>query len=551
MKFSFLLMLFLSTSFWSKAQNNYFYVTGTVLNAETGQPLQGASVFAQNSTLGTATDINGNFKLGLPQGGYDLIITFSGMEAESKRVSASEANSNLIFKLKQKENDMQEVAVIATTEVKDGYAKYGEFFLNEFIGQTTNSSQTIITNPEILKFYFSRKRNRLKIMAEEPLKIENKALGYTITYALDSFTHQYDTHVSLYTGYPLFTEMETADFAQSKKWEQARKEAYTGSLLHFMRSLYRQQLKKEGFEVQFLINNKEQAVAVKNPYTSLQFQKDDSLNLAKFIPVQANLGVIFTKEKPSAGYTIAYPAEPKDFQFSLLTFKPAETIMVEQNGYYYDQTDVSISGYWEWQKVADMLPFNYSEEAVQMPAPVFTQQEPMQNNNAETMANMPPASTTESEETITKQTAVENQNTSAPIVKNEISNCIEQQQDKITNIVKKNISIDAMMYKNKMAEDYTIEVSAPKAGSSEMTIDFYRKSSAVHYPQIEQVVSKLKENLTSENFCQFDRLIIPVTIYFEDADKPTGLINSRFENNANNKTYVLKPIAVRVYSRVD
>ena len=151
MKLSFLLAFFLAAFLPGKAQN-YFYVTGTVVSEETGQPLQGASVFAQNSTLGTATDAEGNFRLGLPQGGYDLVITFSGRDAESKRVSASEPHSNLVFKLKQKNDDMMEVAVVATTEVKDGYAKYGEFFLNEFIGQTINSDQTIITNPEMVVY---------------------------------------------------------------------------------------------------------------------------------------------------------------------------------------------------------------------------------------------------------------------------------------------------------------------------------------------------------------------------------------------------------------
>ncbi len=553
MKFSFLLMLFLSFCFLGKAQNNYFYVSGTVLNAETGQPLQGASVFAQGSTLGTATDAEGHFKLALPQGGYDLIISFSGMESESKRVSGSEPSSNLLFKLNQKENDMQEVAVVATTEVKDGYAKYGEFFLNEFIGQTNNSSQTIIVNPEILKFYFSRKRNRLKIMAAEPIQIENRALGYKITYALDSFTHEYDSHVSLYTGYPLFSEIETTDDAQTKQWEQARKDAYSGSLLHFMRSLYQKQLKKEGFEVQFLINNKAQAVAVKNPYVSLQFQKDDSLQLAKFIPVQANLGVIFTNEKPSAGYLKTYPNEPKDFQFSLLTFKPAETIMVEQNGYYYDQTDVSISGYWEWQKVADMLPFNYSDEPVPMAKPAITQEEPVQSNVvAPALDNSPIIRTEISKNTIeAAEPPVEDKNTSVTDAKNNMGSCMQQQEEKIINIVKRNTSIDAMMYKNKLAEDYTIEVNAATAGSKEIIIDFYRKSSALHYPQIEQVITKLKESLTAENFCNFDRIIIPVTIYFEDADKPGTSTNSNYENNANNKTYVLKPVGIKVYSRVD
>src|SRR5205085_1507341 len=106
-----------------------------------------------------------------------------------------------------------------------------------------------IKNKEILKFYFSKKRNRLKVMAPEPLLIENNSLGYNIKYALDSFTHEYATQVSLYTGNPLFEEMVPANTDQQLKWQKARQEAYKGSILHFMRSVYNKQLKEEGFEI--------------------------------------------------------------------------------------------------------------------------------------------------------------------------------------------------------------------------------------------------------------------------------------------------------------
>jgi hypothetical protein len=41
--------------------------------------------------------------------------------------------------------------------VKDGLAKYGAFFNEEFIGKTPNGKQTSIQNPEVLHFFFSKK----------------------------------------------------------------------------------------------------------------------------------------------------------------------------------------------------------------------------------------------------------------------------------------------------------------------------------------------------------------------------------------------------------
>lgn len=357
--FSTFCLTFLSLLVFSQS---YYIVHGKVLSGDNKQPLQGASVFAQNTTVGTATDADGNFKLYLPDGGYNLVVTYTGYNTESRRISNADANDrNIIFELSQKEKEMADVAVVATSEVKDGWAKYGDFFLDKFIGQTANSSGCSIKNKEVVKFYFSKKRNRLKVMATEPLQIENLALGYTLKYALDSFTHEYNTQVSLYAGYPLFEEIPAADSAQKNKWVLARQQAYKGSMLHFMRSVYNKTLVQQGFEVQFVVdvNEKETAIPLKDFYAALNYKKDDSTMLVEVKPNQQRVGVIYFKEKPASKFTSLNPEEPSDFQFSVLTFLPNESIGIEQNGYYFEQNDIAISAYWTWDKIADQLPYDY------------------------------------------------------------------------------------------------------------------------------------------------------------------------------------------------
>ncbi|RYF91922.1 MAG: carboxypeptidase-like regulatory domain-containing protein [Chitinophagaceae bacterium] len=360
-KFLPVFLLLISSSFVF-AQGNHFIVTGKVILASSKQPLQGASVFAQNTTLGTATDAEGNFKLYLPDGGHSIAVTFTGYNTESRRVSNSDANDrHIVFELTEREKQMEEVAVVATSEVKDGWNKYGTFFTNKFIGQTSNSAACVLKNPETLRFFFSKKRNRLKVIASEPLVIENNALGYNIKYALDSFTYEYNTEVSVYTGYPLFEEQTSSDTVQKVKWNIAREKAYKGSILHFMRSLYGQQLKEEGFEVQFLVmhNDKESSIALKDTYKALNYTKDDSTLLVEIKPNQPRVGVIYLKEKPSEVYTTLNPDEPADFQFSVIGFLPGESIGIEQNGYYFEQEDLTMNAYWTWDKVGDLLPYNY------------------------------------------------------------------------------------------------------------------------------------------------------------------------------------------------
>jgi hypothetical protein len=357
---SFLLTVIISVS--ALSQSGYYYISGKIIDATTKTPLQAASVFAQNTTMGTATDAEGNFKLALPNGGYDLVITYTGYQIASKRITTTDADDkNIVIELKIKEKAMEDVVIRSTGEVKDGWEKYGDFFLENFIGKTENSRSCAIKNKDAVKFYFSKKRNRLKIVATEPIEIMNEALGYNIKYTIDSFTYEYNTQVSFYIGYPLFEEMQTTDTAKQNLWAANRLKTYKGSMLHFMRSLYNKQLKEEGFEIQFLVktNDKETSVPLQNFYGAINYSKDDSTQTVEIIPNQNNVAVIYNKEIPEQNYLNTNPDEPEKFQLSVLSFIPKEPVIIEQNGYYFEQTDITINQYLGWKKMADMLPYDF------------------------------------------------------------------------------------------------------------------------------------------------------------------------------------------------
>jgi hypothetical protein len=344
------------------SQTTYYTIYGKIIDAATKAPMQAASVFAQNTTMGTATDAEGNFRLQMPNGGYDLVVTFTGYQTESKRITTADAdNKNIVIELRQKEKAMEDVVIKSTSEVKDGWQKYGDFFLENFIGKTANSSGCTIKNKDAVKFYFSKKRNRLKVLSEEPIEIINEALGYTIKYTLDSFTYEYNTQVSLYTGYPLFEEMTPVNDEQRTKWNTNRMLAYKGSLLHFMRSLYSKQLKEEGFEIQFLVNDhgKDTAITLKNFYSAMRYAKEDTSQTVEILPSQPEVAVIYNKAGPEAGYITANPNESAKYQLSVFSFTPNESIIVEQNGYYFEQSSVIINQYLGWKKMADMLPYDF------------------------------------------------------------------------------------------------------------------------------------------------------------------------------------------------
>ena len=348
-----------------QARDGYL-VKGKVIDQASGLPLQSASVFAQNTTLGTATDAEGKFSLYLPEGGYDISVSYTGYEAESKRVTKTASSEELLFTISPKEKSLEAVSIAITTEVKNGWEKYGEFFNENFIGQSAFSKQCVIENPNALHFYFSKKRNRLKVLSDTPLVINNYALGYKVHFALDSFINEYGTHTSSFVGYPVFEEMN-GDSLQLSLWHKNRNKAYNGSLLQLMRSIYAKKISENGFEMQFIVNNNGEEYPIKllNLYGSLHYEMDDSTGIVEINPSQRELAIIYNREHPETSYEqVDSSGGKKNFQLSTITFAPGESIIIESNGYFYDQQDMITNGYLAFKKIGDMLPYNYDVEAV-------------------------------------------------------------------------------------------------------------------------------------------------------------------------------------------
>ena len=62
-------------------------VTGNVTSDEDGLPVVGASVLVKGTTVGTVTDIDGNFTLSnVPSSAETLVISFIGLESQEVKI---------------------------------------------------------------------------------------------------------------------------------------------------------------------------------------------------------------------------------------------------------------------------------------------------------------------------------------------------------------------------------------------------------------------------------------------------------------------------------
>jgi TonB-linked SusC/RagA family outer membrane protein len=88
-------------------------ITGSVL-ADDGQPLPGANVLVEGSKIGTATDIDGQFKISVDEGA-NLIVSYIGyLEVKIKVTS----KNSYTIKLQSSSNTLSEVIVVGYTKEK-------------------------------------------------------------------------------------------------------------------------------------------------------------------------------------------------------------------------------------------------------------------------------------------------------------------------------------------------------------------------------------------------------------------------------------------------
>lgn len=347
-------ILVLILCFFSFLVQAQFDISGVILDSATREPLSKASVFCQNTTLGTITNKEGEFHLSLKSGGYDLVFSYTGYQTQTLRVSEQNKLEVLLVK---RDNSMEEVVLKSSFEVADGWQKYGDFFMENFIGSTPNARNCVLNNPEVLKFLFYKKTNRLKVLATDALQISNRALGYELRYQLDSFVYYYNNSINTYRGYCLFMEMDGSD-SLKKQWAKARENAYSGSKLHFMHSYYDSTLIEDGFVISLLDStNDKKFNKIKDPYDTTYYLGADSTNQIE-IWYPRKISVMYMKKSPEPEY-LKKMNLPKSVPYPTSYIDIRDAIVITENGYYYDQKDWINQGYWSWKNLADLLPYDY------------------------------------------------------------------------------------------------------------------------------------------------------------------------------------------------
>ncbi|MFT3701297.1 MAG: carboxypeptidase-like regulatory domain-containing protein [Agriterribacter sp.] len=103
----FLFFLFVCSVIELHAQKpKIIVITGIVVNAENGQPLEGASIAAKGSKDGTGTMPDGSFSVEVPDSVTAIVVTAEGFEQQEVKFGTKR---DITVSLKLKESAMQAV----------------------------------------------------------------------------------------------------------------------------------------------------------------------------------------------------------------------------------------------------------------------------------------------------------------------------------------------------------------------------------------------------------------------------------------------------------
>jgi hypothetical protein len=379
------LLFSLATAFTAAAQTGND-LSGIVVDSAQEAPLPGVTIYLNGTSKGAISGDDGRFTIhNIRPGRYDIVVSSIGQETLVYPISGDNLPRNIKFILRPQPTELQ--AAIVQPWLKDGWERYGQFFLDNFIGTTPNAAQCSIRNRKALRFYFYH--NRLSVSAAEPLIIENDALGYSIQYKLEQFISDYDHNMVVYFGYPLFHEMETTKSGRRRTWETNRRQAYYGSIMHFMRLLYARDSSFQGFVLQrySAATNQEKCrveevyhpdspVTKKTPPDSIAYwqrvlRQPDVVNVA--LPVSpASLYAADTTRQTSLLFSgrlsVVYidrnavpgnPATPARRVSGLRLITPAP-VTIDVNGSYFPPQELLTDGAWgRSEKIANLLPVDY------------------------------------------------------------------------------------------------------------------------------------------------------------------------------------------------
>jgi hypothetical protein len=350
-----ILILFMLQAFCSHltAQIN---ITGIVINDASGEPLAGASVYINNSTIGSTTGSDGSYTLvNVMPGTYDIIVTFVSFEAIIHRVSVGVKPMKVTFRMNEKVTQMRNILVMSDELRRNRIEKFRQLFL----GITLAAERSRILNEDDILFEGGEKKGEIIAFSEEPLIIVNRELGYRIYFELKEFYLDEVEGLSYFIGY---TRFEDLGGSNDRKWARKRMQYYLGSTMHFYHSLTDGNAEENDFRIFLVKDMQGTEVKARIPVSGDSILVVDTVSQLKYIDVKGIMIVNYLKDPFHKSHlktkTLLQHAAARGTESSVHIME--NPCFLDKSGLLENPMSVRYSGFWGFEKLANMLPVDFN-----------------------------------------------------------------------------------------------------------------------------------------------------------------------------------------------
>jgi hypothetical protein len=338
-------------------------LTGQVKDAETGEPLPFCSVFVNNTTVSTVTDLDGRYTLsGLEAVPLEIGFSFLGYTAQTRKITLKPGATltiNLSMVPLAQELSEQEVKASRDKSWERDLRK----FQNLFIGTDEAAAQTTLLNPWVIDFPVPADKGSFVAKAEQPIELENRYLGYKITFNLKEFVDAPTAYRIV--GAARFELLPAESEAQQALWERNRATIYQRSPMNLFRALIKGTQEREGF---YLYGDKAGGSASMNLRTdifanelgkSVVPYKADPLVIPSSPPgdyllqLKGRIEIHYQK-----GFAQANTYRDAPYPISWLEVKNGQ-VRVRENGMVLNPEDLVFSGDMDRKRISNLLPLDY------------------------------------------------------------------------------------------------------------------------------------------------------------------------------------------------
>jgi hypothetical protein len=352
---SIVLIIFSSISFAQKDFSNS--IKGKVIDSKTNKPIAGAVFYLTRTGYYAIADNNGNYEIkNIIPGSYQPVVSAKNYVPKMSTMYVDKANNYTINgNLQPLPADI--ISGFNEPKKSDFNSDYMKFE-RIIIGQTPYMGSCKVENPEAMNFKWNG--DVIEGSSNGPIIFVNTKFGYKLHCIINSFW--YDTKQSTrgldYTLY--FEEMKAKDDDEQEDWQDYRKEAYIGSLYHFLWALRNEKLVDEDYEIFIMRSIGSEAMMSDGTEAASDASSQFQNKVLSFSEI--SLGVVDENQIMFSinGYMkVVHKPRSYNREVSFLQVPSQATMTLDKEGWTDIDMPFTCYGLWGRNGISNLLPKEY------------------------------------------------------------------------------------------------------------------------------------------------------------------------------------------------